>query len=80
MPPRSELPGEIPRRKFLKALERLGFVIDMKGGDGSHCKATWTNCKEITIQQKLEKNVLYYILKEIEEKTNVTWEDIKNQL
>lgn len=28
MPSRSELPGEIKRKKFLKALERLGFGID----------------------------------------------------
>ncbi|MFH1326019.1 MAG: hypothetical protein ABIH48_00950 [Candidatus Falkowbacteria bacterium] len=36
----SELPSEIKRRKFIKALVRLGFIIDSKGGDGSHFKAT----------------------------------------
>lgn len=61
MPSVSELPGEIKRRKFIKALERLGFVIDTHGGDGSHYKATWPKTqKSITIQSKLRKDVLYY--------------------
>jgi len=36
MPSLSELPGEIKRKKFIRALQRLGFVIDKTGGDGSH--------------------------------------------
>jgi len=39
MPSLSELPGEIKRKKFIKALLRLGFIIDTRGGDGSHYKA-----------------------------------------
>ena len=31
MPSRSELPGEIKRNKFTKALERLGFIVDRWG-------------------------------------------------
>jgi len=81
MPSLSELPGEIKRKKFIKALVRLGFVIDSKGGDGSHFKVVWPNTqKSITIQSKIRKDVLYYILKEIEECSNVTWEDIKKKL
>ena len=81
MPSLSELPGEIKRKKFIRALKRLGFNIDKTGGDGSHYKATWSKTqKSITIQSKLRKDVLYYLLKEIEEYTGVTWEDIKNEL
>ncbi len=81
MPPRSELPGELNRNKFLKALRRLGFVIDMTGGDGSHCKVVWPRTgKSITLQQDLRKDVLYYVLKDIEEYSGVEWEQIKKEL
>lgn len=81
MPSRSELPGEIKRKKFIKALDRLGFVIDTKGGDGSHFKATWPPTqKSITIQSELRKDVLCYLLKEIEKCSGVTWDDIKKEL
>ena len=81
MPSLSELPGEIKRKKFTKALERLGFVIDKRGGDGSHFKATWPKTeKSIAIQSKLRKDVLYYLLKEIEQYSGITWEDIKKEL
>jgi predicted RNA binding protein YcfA (HicA-like mRNA interferase family) len=81
MPPRSELPGDLNRGKFLKALRRLGFVIDMSGGDGSHCKIIWPKTQKfVTIQQDLRKDVLYYVLKEIEEKCGVTWDEIGNEL
>ena len=81
MPSLSELPGEIKREKFAKALTRLGFIIDERGGDGSHYKATWpATQKSITIQSDLRKDVLYYLLKEIEEYSDLTWEDIKKEL
>lgn len=81
MPPRSELPREIKRRKFIKALQRLGFVIDTRGGAGSHFKAIWPKTqKMITIPSTLRKDVLYYVLKEIEETTGVTWDEIKREL
>lgn len=81
MPSLSELHGELKRKKFTKALVRLGFIIDKSGGDGSHFKATWpTTQKSITIQSKVRKDVLYYLLKEIEEISDITWEDIQKQL
>lgn len=81
MPSRSELPGEIKRRKFTKALERLGFVIDTTGGKGSHIKIVWpVTQKSITIPSDIRKDVLYYVLKEIETMSGVTWEDIKKCL
>lgn len=81
MPSLSELPGEIKRKKFTKALMRLGFVINKTGGDGSHYKAIWSkNGKAVVIQSKLRKDVLYYLLKEIEQISGITWEDIKNNL
>lgn len=38
MPSRSELPGSIKRKKFIKALMRLDFVINTVGGKGNHYK------------------------------------------
>jgi hypothetical protein len=81
MPSRSQLPGELKRKKFLLALIRCGFNIDMTGGDGSHCKATWPkNQKSITIQSELRKDVLYYLLKDIEKHSGITWDDIRKHL
>jgi predicted RNA binding protein YcfA (HicA-like mRNA interferase family) len=80
MPSLSELPGEIKRNKFIRALQRLGFIIDKSGGEGSHYKVTWPKTqKSITIQSKLRKDVLYYLLKEIEQYSGVTWDNIKNE-
>ncbi|PIR05543.1 hypothetical protein COV56_02230 [Candidatus Kuenenbacteria bacterium CG11_big_fil_rev_8_21_14_0_20_37_9] len=81
MPSLSELPGEIKRRKFIRALKRLGFEIDKRGGGGNHYKATWPKTQKcIIIQSKLRKDVLYYLLKEIQEYSGVTWDEIKNNL
>ena len=81
MSSRSEPPGEIKRKKFVRALIRLGFEIDKSGGDGSHYLATWKKTqKSITIQCKLRKDVLYYLVKEIERYTDLTWDDIKKEL
>ncbi|MFA4955255.1 MAG: type II toxin-antitoxin system HicA family toxin [Patescibacteria group bacterium] len=81
MPPLSELPGEISRHEFLHALRRLGFQIDEKGGDGSHCKITWPKTqKSVTIQQHLPKQVLKYILRQIEIASEVTWYQIKEKM
>lgn len=80
MPSLSELPSDPSRRKFIKALKKLGFEIDMIGGDGSHCKATWHNQKSVTIPYKFSKNVLYYLLKEIQIISKVSWDDIKKNM
>ena len=81
MPSLSELPSEVKRKKFSKALIRLGFIIDKKGGDGSHYKAIWPKTqKSITIPSNLRKDVLRYIIKELEKYTDITWDDIKNKL
>jgi len=81
MPSLSNLPGEISRKKFTKALVRLGFIIDKKGGDGSHYKVIWPKTqKVVVIQSELRKDVLYYVLKEIKKHSGVTWEDIKEEL
>ena len=81
MPSRSQLPGNISRRKFVRALIRVGFEIDESGGDGSHYKAMWPGSqKSITIQSDLRKDVLYYLLKQIEAISGITWEQIKGQL
>lgn len=81
MPSRSELPGSLHRKFLVRALERLGFEINKTGGDGSHYKATWPKTQRcITIQQRLDKDVLYYLLKEIEKHSGLTWEDIRKEL
>lgn len=81
MPSRSELPGEIPRKKFLRALRRLGFEINTVGGKGDHVKIIWpATQKSISVDGDLRKDVLYYLLKEIEAVSPVTWEQIKKEL
>lgn len=81
MPSRSELPGEIQRKKLTKALRRLGFIVNMTGGKGNHCKIIWPKTqKSVSIQSDLRKDVLYYVLKEIEQYSGVTWEEIKKEL
>ncbi len=81
MPSLSELPGEIKRTKFTKVLIRLGFEIDKSGGDGSHYKIIWPPTqKSVTLPSKLRKDVLKYLLKEIELISEITWESIKKEL
>jgi len=59
----------------------LGFEISKKGGKGSHYKATCiATQKMIIIPQDLDRDTLYYLLKEIEGYSGVTWSDIKNKL
>jgi len=81
MPSRSELPGNLHPKKFAKALRRLGFVIDKTGGRESHQKFIWPPTqKSITLQKDLRKDVLHYLLKEIETYSGITWEEIKKKL
>jgi predicted RNA binding protein YcfA (HicA-like mRNA interferase family) len=81
MPSRSELPGNIPRKKILKALQRLGSALDTIGGKGDHVKILWpATQKSITVDADIRKDVLYYLLKEIETISGITWEQIKNEL
>ena len=80
MPSHSDLPGNLSPAKFFAALARLGFRIDTAGGKGSHAKVTWENNKSVTIQKKLPRQVLSYILKEIEAISGITWEDIRAEL
>ena len=81
MPSRKQLPDNLKRKKLARALERLGFEISTKGGSGSHIKATYiSNQKSITIPDDLRRDVLYYILKQIEGISGVSWEDIQHFL
>jgi hypothetical protein len=81
MPSLSELPGELKRPRLLKALSRLGFLIDEAGGNGSHYKATWpATQKSVTIPQNLPKQSLRYVLIEIEKYSGITWEMISAEL
>lgn len=81
MPSRSELPGNLRFSKFINALKRCGFIINTTGGKGSHCKIIWpATQKSVTVIQDLRKDVLYYLLKEIEQISGVTWDQIKENL
>lgn len=81
MPSLSELPSNINCKKFIKALECLGFCVSKKGGKGSHVKLTYIMTqKSLTIPKCLNKNVLYYILKEVENITGITWDDISKKM
>lgn len=72
MPSRSELPGDLSRRKFLNALRRLGFEINTVGGKGDHFKVVWpATQKSVTVIGDVRKDVLYYLLKEIEAMSGV---------
>jgi predicted RNA binding protein YcfA (HicA-like mRNA interferase family) len=73
----SELPGSIKRKKFARGLRRVGFVENKKGGKGNHSKFIWKNNKHVTVPERIDKDVLYYILKEVEEISGVTWDEIK---
>ncbi|MCD4705098.1 type II toxin-antitoxin system HicA family toxin [bacterium] len=76
-----DIPGEIKRKKFTKALVRLGFILNKSGGDGSHYKLIWPKTqKSIIVQSKVTKNVLRYLLKEIEKYSGLTWEDVRKEL
>ncbi len=81
MPSRSELPGFLNAKKFLNALFRLGFRLNKIGGKGDHVKIIWpATGKSLTFDTDLRKDVLYYVLKEIEEKFDFSWEQIKENL
>lgn len=80
MPSLSELPGEIKKKKFLRALVRLGFIVNETGGKGSHCKVVWRNQKSVTLPTKLIKQTLKYIIPEITEISGITWEQIEGEM
>lgn len=81
MPSLSELPGNIKQKKLLMALKRLGFVINKKGGNGSHCKVLWPKTQKcIIIPKNLSKNTLRYILIEIEKCSSIPFLEIKKEL
>ena len=81
MPSRSELPGDLSRKKFLHAISRLGFEINTVGGKGDHCKIVWPRTqKSISVDADLRKDVLYYLLKEIETISGITWDQIRDCL
>lgn len=80
MPSLSDLPSDLNRDKLTKALVRLGFAIDKRGGDGSHYKIICPNQKIVTLQYKLSKQMLRVILKEIEQYSGITWEQIRKEL
>lgn len=81
MPSHSELPSSLRRSQIENALKRLGWIRRKGGGKGSHIKMTWPRAnKSLTIPKRIEKDVLFYLLKEIEKYSGHTWEDIKKNI
>jgi predicted RNA binding protein YcfA (HicA-like mRNA interferase family) len=83
MPPLSELPSKMNRDTFVCVLRKLGFEISKRGGKGSHYKVTWPRTqKSTTIQKNLRKDVLRYVIEQIEKITDseITWDRIKGNL
>ena len=77
----SDIPDGITRDRFLKALIKLGWIVDKSGGNGSHYKATWPRSqKSIIIQYHFRKDVLYHILKGVTVISGHTLDDIKEKL
>lgn len=81
MPSLSQLPSDLNRKKFVRALVKVGFEISERGGDGSHYKATWPSTqKSITIQYDFRKDVLYKTIKQIKTISGITWKEIEKKL
>jgi predicted RNA binding protein YcfA (HicA-like mRNA interferase family) len=81
MPPLSELPSDLSRETLVRALIRLGFVVDRTGGKGSHCKMVWPRSgKAVTIRCKLHRCAIKYVVEQAMEISGLTWEDIKKEL
>ena len=81
MPSLSQLPSDISRERFVRALAAVGFQINRKGGDGSHYKAIWPKTqKSVTIQYDFRKDVLYETLKDIKIISGIEWEEIRKHL
>ncbi len=76
----NRIPSDIHPKKLLRALTWLGFVLNTKGGRGSHVKVIWRNEKSITVQYNLHRHAFLGLLKEIEEISGLTWEEIEREL
>ena len=80
MSPHDQLPSDINPKKLIKALKRLGFAINSKGGKGSHVKVTWKNEKSVTVQRNLHKSARRSLIKEIQGISGVTRDNIREKL
>lgn len=81
MPSLCELPDDLSRVRLCRAIAKLGFEISSSGGKGSHTKATHTKTQKcVIIPSPLPKHRLKYVLREIEQYSGVTWDDVKEKL
>lgn len=80
MSPHEKIPSDLGAERIIRALVRLGFVLDRKGGKGSHVKLTWRNEKFVTVQYHLHKTALKELLKEVENISGLTWAEIKEEI
>jgi predicted RNA binding protein YcfA (HicA-like mRNA interferase family) len=66
LPPK--LPSDVKQSRLLKALGKVGFIIDQSHGKGSHAQAVDPKSgRYITVPNYLYKIALYEILKLAEE-------------
>lgn len=55
----------------------MGWEADESAGNGSHIKMTWPrNGKSFPIRHKFSKVLLSVMLKQVEEYSGITWDDI----
>ncbi|MBN1585001.1 type II toxin-antitoxin system HicA family toxin [Candidatus Uhrbacteria bacterium] len=81
MPPLSELPSDLSREKLIRALVRLGFVVDRTGGKGSHCKLVWPKSgKAVTVLCHLHKHACKYVIEQAMVISGLEWEIIDREL
>jgi len=77
LPPK--LPSDIRQRRLLKALQKVGFIINTSSGKGSHAQAIDPKSgKYITIPNHLYKIALREILKLAEDLGYDATEIMKN--
>lgn len=63
-----KLPSDVKQSRLLKALRKVGFMIDAKSGKGSHAQAKDPKSDSyITVGNHLYKTALREILKTAEE-------------
>ena len=63
-----DLPSDISQKRLAKAFEKVGFILNAKGGKGGHWKLiNPKNNQFIIIQSKMYKEVLRAKLKQVEE-------------
>ena len=66
--PLSNFPSDSSQKKITKAFRKIGFIIDIGGGKGSHIKVIEPKTKKwIIVQNKIYKEAIRGYIKFVEE-------------